>query len=200
MIGAQIAAYRKQKDLTQEQLGEMLGVSNRTVSKWESETSLPGVDMIPNIAEALGVTLDALFGIRSDPDEKDLSDLLRDTVRQELESLLPDAVENAIQKSCGNLPQPEKYELIVMSKDRSRFTKTCGEANIVSNNTSGSTGLLRCAFRPACMLSITSSSKAFAVNAMIGISFASGLFIALILRVASSPSISGIRISIRTAS
>ena len=113
MIGAQIAAYRKQKDLTQEQLGEMLGVSNRTVSKWESETSLPGVDMIPNIAEALGVTLDALFGIKSDPDEKDLPDLLRDTVRQELESLLPDAVENAIQKSCGNLPQPEKYELIV---------------------------------------------------------------------------------------
>ncbi len=81
MIGAQIAAYRKQKDLTQEQLGEMLGVSNRTVSKWESDTSLPGVDMIPNIAEALGVTLDALFGIKSDPDEKDLSDLLRDTVR-----------------------------------------------------------------------------------------------------------------------
>ncbi len=54
-----------------------------------------------------------------------------------MESLLPDAVENAIQKSCGNLPQPEKYELIVMSKDRSRFTKTCGEANIVSDNTSG---------------------------------------------------------------
>ena len=137
MIGAQIAAYRKQKDLTQEQLGEMLGVSNRTVSKWESETSLPGVDMIPNIAEALGVTLDALFGIRSDPDEKGLSDLLRDIVRQELESLLPDAVENAIQKSCGNLPQPEKYELIIMSKDRSCFTKTCGEAGIVSDNTSG---------------------------------------------------------------
>ena len=42
-----------------------------------------------------------------------------------------------MKKSCGDLSQPEKYELIIMSKDRSRFTKTCGEASIVSDNTSG---------------------------------------------------------------
>ena len=42
MIGEQIAFYRKKKHLTQEQLGEALGVTNRTVSKWEAEASSPG--------------------------------------------------------------------------------------------------------------------------------------------------------------
>ena len=64
-IGRQIAKYRKEKRLTQEQLGDAVGVTNRTVSKWESGTTSPGVDLIPSIAFALGVSTDRLFGIES---------------------------------------------------------------------------------------------------------------------------------------
>ena len=55
-IGQQIAKYRKEKRLTQEQLGEAVGVTSRTVSKWETGLSLPDVDLIPSIASALGIT------------------------------------------------------------------------------------------------------------------------------------------------
>ncbi len=39
----------------------MLGVTNQTVSKWESETSMPDVMLLPRIADALDITLDDLF-------------------------------------------------------------------------------------------------------------------------------------------
>ena len=46
-IGKQIAKFRKEKNITQEQLGETVGVTNRTVSKWEQGVSLPGIDLVP---------------------------------------------------------------------------------------------------------------------------------------------------------
>ena len=53
-IGENIARYRKAKNLTQEQLGELLGVTNQAVSKWESGVSMPDVMLLPKISNALG--------------------------------------------------------------------------------------------------------------------------------------------------
>ena len=47
-IGKFIAALRKEKGLTQEQLGEKLGVTNKTVSRWETGTYLPPA--VPDVA------------------------------------------------------------------------------------------------------------------------------------------------------
>ena len=63
-IGENIARYRKAKGFTQEQLGQLLGVTNQSVSKWESGVSMPDVMLLPEIANALGITLDALYGIQ----------------------------------------------------------------------------------------------------------------------------------------
>ncbi len=60
-MGKNIAEFRKRKGFTQEELGQKLGVTNQAVSKWESETSMPDVMMLPRIAGALDVTLDDLF-------------------------------------------------------------------------------------------------------------------------------------------
>lgn len=61
-IGQNIAKYRKLRRLTQEELGENLGVTNQAVSKWESGSSLPDVTLMPMIADTLGITLDELYG------------------------------------------------------------------------------------------------------------------------------------------
>ena len=45
-IGNYIANKRKQKNYTQEQLAELLGVSNKTISKWENGESYPEMDKI----------------------------------------------------------------------------------------------------------------------------------------------------------
>ena len=63
-IGKNIAVYRKNKGLTQGELGDILGVTNQAVSKWESEASMPDVMLLPEIAGALGVTVEDLYVLK----------------------------------------------------------------------------------------------------------------------------------------
>lgn len=62
-IAKTIAKYRKAKNLTQQALGERLGVSNQAVSKWENGSSSPDISIIPELANVLGISLDQFFGI-----------------------------------------------------------------------------------------------------------------------------------------
>jgi len=59
-IGERISYYRKAIGYTQEQLGEMVGVSGQAVSKWENG-GVPDTYLLPNIANALHVSINALF-------------------------------------------------------------------------------------------------------------------------------------------
>jgi len=59
--GALIAAARKEKGLTQEQLARQLHVSHTTVSKWERGLGFPEVSLLEPLAAALGLTLNQLF-------------------------------------------------------------------------------------------------------------------------------------------
>ncbi len=61
-LGNKIAELRKEKGMTQEALANVLGVSNQAVSKWEANQSCPDIQLLPQIAEIFGVTLDSLFG------------------------------------------------------------------------------------------------------------------------------------------
>ena len=60
-IGATIKKLRKQKGLTQYELGEMLNVSDKTISKWESGQGYPEITQFPNLAKVFGVSIDYLF-------------------------------------------------------------------------------------------------------------------------------------------
>lgn len=61
-LSERIAALRKERGLTQEQLGGMVGVSAQAVGKWE-RGGAPDVELLPILARQLGVTVDALFGL-----------------------------------------------------------------------------------------------------------------------------------------
>lgn len=68
-IGTFIAALRKEQGLTQEQLAEMLGVSNRSVSRWENGNTLPDFSLMQSLSAVLGVSLaELLCGQRSERD------------------------------------------------------------------------------------------------------------------------------------
>lgn len=66
-IGNNIAALRKEKGITQEELAKILGVSAQAVSKWENNSSCPDVALLTDIADYFGVTVDAL--LRASEDE-----------------------------------------------------------------------------------------------------------------------------------
>ncbi len=60
-FGEVVRAERMKKGLTQEKLGEMLGVSSQAVSKWETTGCYPDAELLVPLANALDVSLDALF-------------------------------------------------------------------------------------------------------------------------------------------
>ena len=88
--GKFIAHKRKEKNLTQEQLAEKLGVSHKTVSKWETGKCMPDYSVVKNLCEELGITVAELMdGEASEEksvrtyDEEQIMDLLKRT--QDLE-------------------------------------------------------------------------------------------------------------------
>ena len=60
-LSQQITRLRRERGLTQEQMGQLVGVSAQAVSKWE-KGGAPDVELLPVLADRLGVSIDALFG------------------------------------------------------------------------------------------------------------------------------------------
>ena len=60
-LGTNIQFYRKQKNMTQEDLAEFMNVSRQTVSKWESDTAFPETDKLITLSNYFGCTLDELI-------------------------------------------------------------------------------------------------------------------------------------------
>ena len=63
MINFKLAELRKQNHLTQQELGTVLGVSHKTISKWENGATLPDISLLPQISSYFGVSVDALLGL-----------------------------------------------------------------------------------------------------------------------------------------
>ena len=59
--GKFIAALRKEKRMTQEQLGKKLGVTNKTVSRWENGNYMPDVEMLSLLSKEFGVSMNELI-------------------------------------------------------------------------------------------------------------------------------------------
>lgn len=88
--GRLLSQKRKEKNLTQEQLAQKLGVSNKTISKWETGKCMPDYAVVKDLCAELGITVAEL--IDGEPaeeksvrtyDEEQILDLLKRT--QELE-------------------------------------------------------------------------------------------------------------------
>ena len=81
-LGERIAAYRKNVNLTQEQLSEKCGVTAQAVSKWENNLTAPDLSLIPQLVHIFNVTCDELLGVRRaetvavDPSTIDFSKML----------------------------------------------------------------------------------------------------------------------------
>jgi len=62
-MGARIKSLRLAACMTQEQLAQQLGVSAQAVSKWESGTNMPDIQMLPDLSVIFGITIDELFAM-----------------------------------------------------------------------------------------------------------------------------------------
>ena len=119
-IGGYIARKRKEQNLTQEQLAQQLGVSNKTISKWENGKCMPDYSIIQKLCDVIHVSLPELMDGEDAAensvhvyDNEQILDLLRRT--QELER----------QKGvlCG-------FVLIVLGIASSALSRTTGGTDV----------------------------------------------------------------------
>lgn len=75
-LGEKIKSLRKQKNISQEILARYLGVSFQAVSKWENDTAMPDVTLIPAIASFFEVSTDELFDFNLYEIEKNIDDIV----------------------------------------------------------------------------------------------------------------------------
>lgn len=64
-FGNMIAALRKEKGMTQLELAEEMGVTDKAVSKWERDLSFPDVSSFPRLAEIFDVSVDELMQVKT---------------------------------------------------------------------------------------------------------------------------------------
>ena len=132
-IGSYIARKRREQNLTQEQLAQQLGVSNKTISKWENGKCMPDYSIIQTLCDALHVTL---------PELMDGEDAAEDSVRvyddEQILDLLRRTQELERQKGvlCG-------FVLIVLGIASSALSKTTGGTDVQNFILRRSDGLVR---------------------------------------------------------
>ena len=92
-IGGFLKDLRKEKGITQEQLAEKLGVSGRTISRWETGNNMPDISLLVEIAEYFDVSIPEIIkGERKSEDmkeeTKEVAETMSDYARAEKEQLV----------------------------------------------------------------------------------------------------------------
>ncbi len=82
-IGKFIAELRKEKELTQEELAEKLGVNVKSISRWENGKTMPDLSLLPILSKALNVEISELLNGRKMTKEELIE--LKDTIEKLIE-------------------------------------------------------------------------------------------------------------------
>ncbi|MDB8791256.1 helix-turn-helix transcriptional regulator [Romboutsia sp. 1001216sp1] len=107
-IGENIKLLRRKKNITQEQLASIIGVSIPAVSKWEKGVSFPDITYLPVLANYFEVSIDDLLNYRKELDENDIAKIIKEC--EELISI--NSIEESI-KLCESYMKnyPSNYKL-----------------------------------------------------------------------------------------
>jgi len=79
-IGSTIKRLRREKDITQEQLAEYLGITSRAISQWECDRTAPDISQLPALCHIFDVSSDVLLGIDIEKNNEEIKKYL-DTAR-----------------------------------------------------------------------------------------------------------------------
>ncbi len=124
-LGNKIRTLRKEKNISQEVLASYLGVTFQAVSKWENETAMPDVALIPVIAAFFGVSTDELFDYNLFEIEENVKKITNEygkyfqTDPERAEQILRDGLfqypGNDILLNCliGVIPLPERSDEVI---------------------------------------------------------------------------------------
>ena len=132
-LGKRIASLRKENNLTQEQLAEMLNVTPQAVSKWENDIACPDISLLPELAKTFNVSIDEL--LIGKKEEKKVVELIPEEKRKDYNDLM---LRICVDSTGGdkvrvNLPIPIIEAAINMGLDISEMSGNNNVKNIDFN-------------------------------------------------------------------
>ncbi len=117
-----IKKYRKEKDMTQEQLAEYMGVSPQAVSRWETGTTCPDIFALPALAELFDITVDGLLGVDEKEKQREIRSIIS-VAEEKLDKGIIDEPIVRLREALNKYPNNEQllcslmYALYVASED-----------------------------------------------------------------------------------
>ena len=113
-IGTQIKKLRRERDITQEELAEYLGISASAVSQWECEKSAPDIAQLPVLAGIFGVSVDELLGVDITKNNEKIDELCEKARKLHYGGCRKDA-EKMLR--AGLLEYPNSYKIMFCLSD-----------------------------------------------------------------------------------
>lgn len=159
-IGQVIRKYRKEQNLTQEEMANRLGVTAPAVNKWENGNSCPDIMMLAPLARLLHISLDTLLCYEEEPSDEEIRDIVQEAtrlfsertyeeaflwIREKIETY-PDckmliwnlACLLDAQRLVNDVPQSEKYDEFILDcyervlESEDQKVKRCAAASLTA--------------------------------------------------------------------
>ena len=108
-IGTTIKKLRREREMTQEQLAECLGITANAVSQWECDRTAPDISQLPMLARVLQVSTDRLLGIDFSKDEQEIERIVGESLAFQRTGQFEKSVEIA---RNGLKQYPRSYQLM----------------------------------------------------------------------------------------
>ena len=122
-IAETIGRLRRERGLTQEGLGAMLGISGQAVSKWEKGESMPDILLLPELCGILGISVGAMLGQSQEAED---SDVMRAFVEMARRRGRGKTLHEAMMRLCGESGEPLPGQNVVWGKNTVRVTESGG--------------------------------------------------------------------------
>lgn len=107
-LGTIIRTARRSKDMTQETLASLLGVTLSAVSQWEMGKTMPDIALVPGICSALDLSADTLFGLDPASKEEQIEAVIAEAERMEDRGESPRAVLSLLEDALARFPDSMK--------------------------------------------------------------------------------------------
>lgn len=91
-LGTMISSLRKDKGMTQLELAEIMGVTDKAVSKWERDLSRPDINSIPKLAEILEISVEDLIQGKTETKEQDTKEKKENISRNKVDEIIDTAL------------------------------------------------------------------------------------------------------------
>jgi len=108
-FGSIIKKLRRERDLTQEELAEMLSISSQAVSRWETDVAMPDISLLPTLCNYFGVSADMLLGIDLENKKERIKTIIDEADKYSSRGYHDKAIEIL---SAGYREYPDAYAII----------------------------------------------------------------------------------------